>query len=257
MGEPISTASVPASVFAFLNSCFNLAEYAEKIYSVESENGVFVRMILRNRQDLEETECLLSVPSIKARLLSTPQKSIWIRGAVVSTKAALNEIGRWVERVRSEKAGYGNVSFESRVRWVFKDQEKLVSRSMELRTSHQTLCTVLAYLSPLELERPTDVATAQPPIYDEVTFFDELLSTRQRRLKAPTASVGNISAQPPKYDDATFFDELLSPRQRRLKAPTTSVGNINENMVNKGKHSPTTDCNPSRLTFYSTDCQRL
>jgi hypothetical protein len=90
MGEPIST----AAVFAFLNSCFKLAEYAVKIYSVESENGVFVRMILRIRQDLEETERLLSVPSVKARLLSTPQKSTWIRGVVLSNKAALNEIGR-------------------------------------------------------------------------------------------------------------------------------------------------------------------
>lgn len=214
MGEPIST----AAVFAFLNSCFKLAEYAVKIYSVESENGVFVRMILRIRQDLEETERLLSVPSVKARLISTPQKSPWIRGAVLSTKAALNEIGRWVERVRSEKAGYGNVSFESRVRWVFNDQEKMVSRSMELRTSHQTLSTVLAYLSPLELEKPTTVEKAEPP----------------------------------KYDDATFFDELLSPRQRRLKALTASVGNKNENMDNKGKHSPTTECDPSRLTFYIT-----
>lgn len=211
MGEPIST----AAVFAFLNSCFKLAEYAVKIYSVESENGVFVRMILRIRQDLEETERLLSVPSVKARLISTPQKSPWIAGAVVSTKAALNEIGRWVERVRAEKAGFGNVSFETRVRWIFNDQEKLVSRSMELRTCHQTLSTVLAYLGPLELERPTTVATAEPP----------------------------------KYDDATFFDELLSPRQRRLKA-LAALGNINEKMDNKGKNSPTTDCDPSQLTFH-------
>jgi hypothetical protein len=212
MGEPIST----AAAFAFLNSCFKLAEYAVKIYSVESENGVFVRMILRIRQDLEETERLLSVPSVKARLISTPQKSPWIGGAVLSTKAALNEIGRWVERVRAEKAGYGNVSFETRVRWIFNDQEKLISRSMELRTCHQTLSTVLAYLSPLELERPNTSGTAEPP----------------------------------KYDDATFFDELLSPRQRRLKALTASVGNINEKMDNKGKLSPTTGCDPSRLTFY-------
>jgi hypothetical protein len=178
MGEPVST----AAVFAFLNSCFKLAEYAVKLYGVESENGVFVRLIQRIRLDLDETERLLTVPSIKTKLISTPGKLPWIRGAVLSTKASLNEIGRWVERVRAEKAGYGNVSFETRVRWIFNDQEKLVSRSMELRTCHQTLSTVLAFLTPLE--KSAAAATAEPPKYDDVTFFDDLLSPRQKRMKA-------------------------------------------------------------------------
>ena len=178
MGEPVST----AAVFAFLNSCFKLAEYAVKLYGVESENGVFVRLIQRIRLDLEETERLLCVPSVKTKLISAPEKLPWIKGSVLSTKAALNEIGRWVERVRVERQGYGNVSFETRVRWVFNDQEKLVNRSMELRTSHQTLLTVLAYLAPIE--QSTAVTATEPPKYDEVTFFDDLLSPRQKRMRA-------------------------------------------------------------------------
>jgi hypothetical protein len=187
MGEPISA----AGAFAFLNSCFKLAEYAVKLYGVESENGVFVRLIQRVRLDLEETQRLLSVPSVKTKLISTPEKLPWIKGSVLSTKAALNEIGRWVERVRAEKQGFGNVSFETRVRWVFNDQEKLVTRSMELRTSHQTLSTVLAYLTPLE---QSDAAMgADPPKYNDVTFFDDLLSPRQKRMKAQNTGVDGIN----------------------------------------------------------------
>jgi hypothetical protein len=178
MGDPITT----ATAFAFLNSCFKLSEYAVKLYGVESENGVFVRMIQRVRLDLEETERLLSVPSVKEKLISIPGKLPWIKGVVLSTKGALNEIGRWVERVRADKDGYGTVSFENRVRWVFNDQDKLVNRSMELRTSHQTLSTVLAYLAPIE--QSTAVTATEPPKYDEVTFFDDLLSPRQKRMKA-------------------------------------------------------------------------
>ena len=171
-----------AAAFAFLNSCFKLAEYAVKLYGVESENGVFVRLIQRVRLDLEEAERLLSVRSVKQKLFGTPEKLPWIKGSLLSTKAALNEIGKWVERVRAEKQGFGNVSFETRVRWVFNDQDKLTTRSMELRTSHQTLSTVLAYLGPLE--QSTASSTAEPPKYDDVTFFDDLLSPRQKRLKA-------------------------------------------------------------------------
>jgi hypothetical protein len=177
MTDPVSA----TAVFAFLNSAFKLSEYAIKLYGVESENGVFVRTIQRVRLDLEETERLLSVPSIKEKLISIPGKLPWIKGAVLSTKSTLNEIGKWVERVRSEKEGYGTVSFETRVRWVFNDQEKLINRSMELRTSHQTLSTVLTYLIPLE--EVIAASTTGPPAYDDVTFIDNFLSPRQQRRK--------------------------------------------------------------------------
>jgi hypothetical protein len=178
MGDPIST----AAVFAFLNSAFRLSEYAVKLYSVDSENGVFVRMIQRVRLDLEETERLLCSPSVKSKLTATPGKLPWIKGVIMSTKGALNEIGRWVERVRSDKEGYGSISWENRVRWVFNDNEKLVNRKMELSANHQALSIVLAYLAPLE-QAATPV-TAEPPAYQDATFFDGLLSPRQRRTKA-------------------------------------------------------------------------
>jgi hypothetical protein len=178
MGDPISV----GAAFAFLNSAFKLSEFAVKLYGVESENGVFVRMIQRVRLDLEETERLISVPSVKNKLISTPGKLPWIKGKITSTKSALNEIGRWVERVRSDKEGYGSVSWENRVRWVFNDQDKLVNRRMELAACHQTLSTVLAYLTPLELTKaPID---AGPPQYDDATFFDDFLSPRQKKKKA-------------------------------------------------------------------------
>jgi hypothetical protein len=178
MADPVSA----GAAFAFLNSAFKLAEYAVQLYGVESENGVFVRLIQRVRLDLEETERLLCVPSVKKKLISTPGKLPWIKGAITSTKSALNEIGRWVERVRAEKEGYGSVSWENRVRWVFNDHDKLVNRRMELGTSHQALSTALTYLAPLEqTETPLDAA---PPQYDDATYFDDFLSPRQKRRKA-------------------------------------------------------------------------
>jgi hypothetical protein len=178
MGDPVSV----GAAFAFLNTAFKLAEYAVKFCGVESENGVFVRMIQRVRLDLEETERLLCVPSVKKKLISTPGKLPWIKGVINSAKYSLNEIGRWVDRVRADKEGYGSVSWENRVRWIFKDYDKLVTRRMELGTSHQSLMTVLSYLT--QLEQTETLVDEAPPQYDDATFFDGFLSPRQKRRRA-------------------------------------------------------------------------
>ncbi|OCK81386.1 hypothetical protein K432DRAFT_295698 [Lepidopterella palustris CBS 459.81] len=185
--DPISA----GAAFGFINSAFKFSEFAVRLYEVGSENEVFVRLIQRVRKDLEETERVLHVESVKRKLSSTPGKLPWVMSAIHSTKQALDDIGRWVERVRADKEGYGTVSFENRVRWVFNDHEKLVNRSMELATCHQTLSTVLAYLSPLE-EASAAAADAAPPSYDDATHFDDFLSPRQRKRKttAETTKAG-------------------------------------------------------------------
>jgi hypothetical protein len=178
MADPLSV----GVAFASLNSAFKLSEYAVKFYGVGTENGVFVRMIQQVRLDLEETERLIHVPSVRAKLISTPGKLPWIKGAILSAKTALNEIGRWVERVRVDQEGYGSVSWENRVRWVFHDNEKVLNRTLELGTSHQALSNVLVYLAPLE--HPEASVNAAPPQYEDATFWDDFLSPRQKRRKA-------------------------------------------------------------------------
>lgn len=163
-------------------------------------------MIQRIRLDLEETERLVHSPSVKSKLVATPGKLPWIKGVILSTKGALNEIGRWVERVRSDKEGYGSISWENRVRWVFNDNEKLVNRRMELGTCHQALSTVLAYLAPLEKAATT--LTVEPPEYQDATFLDDLLSPRQRRRKAR---------------DFEERDEGTSRETQKTRVPTSAV----------------------------------
>jgi len=177
MGEPVST----AAVFAFLNSCFKFAEYAVKLYGVESENGIFVHLIQQVQLDLEETERLLAVPAVTKKLKSTPEKWRWIRESITRTKASVNEIGKWVEPVRGEQVAYGSVSFRTKVKWIFNDHDKLVTRSAQLRAAHQTLSNVLVFLTPLE-----DSTSQEPeslPTYDDAISLDPLLSRQQRRQK--------------------------------------------------------------------------
>ncbi|CZS93820.1 uncharacterized protein RAG0_03930 [Rhynchosporium agropyri] len=61
--------------------------------------------------DLEETKSLLRVPAIKISLSNNPQKRFLIEHAIHSTKCALNDIGLFVERVRSDQDRDDTVSF--------------------------------------------------------------------------------------------------------------------------------------------------
>jgi hypothetical protein len=173
MCEPISI----GAIFASIGSAFKFADFAIRVAEVGSENEVFVRTIRVVRDDLHEVERLLNADSVRRKLTGMPGKLPWIRGAVLNTKSALNENGRWVERARSEQESTGTIQFETRVRWVFNDHEKLINRKTELMTCHQQLSNVLGYLIRLE-----DIPTiSEPPDYTDTTFFDDILSRHNRK----------------------------------------------------------------------------
>ncbi|KAH8678629.1 hypothetical protein BGZ60DRAFT_525376 [Tricladium varicosporioides] len=222
----------PVTAFAFLNTAFKFSEYAVKLSNVGSENGVFVRLILRVRKDLEEVERLICTPSVKKRLINTPGKLPYIKDVLFSAKSALNDIGRWVERVRADKEGYGSISFENRVRWVFNDHDKLTNRTLELSTNHQSLSNVLQYLMPLERpDSPTIPENAPPPTYDDTTALDEiLLSPRQRReirdKEARERKEKAVSGQQVNTPQASHPQRHLSPfLPEKSPEEVKSVGN--------------------------------
>lgn len=171
-----------AGMFASIGSAFKFADVAVRIAEVGSENAVFVRTIYVVRSDLEEVERLLSLESVQKKITATPGKLPWIKTAIHNTRYALNEIGKWVERARVEQESTGSIKFDTRVRWVFSDHEKLLNRKTELSTCHQQLSNILGYLIGLE------VAPAHPVVqeYEDTTYFDDLLA-RHRRISRPKA----------------------------------------------------------------------
>lgn len=187
--EPIS-ASV---VFASIGSAYKFADLAIRLAEVGSENEVFVRTIHVVREDLNEVSRLLSIESIRGKLASIPGKLPWIRGAVTNTKTALNDIGKAIERVRVEKQATGSVKFETRVRWVFNDHEKILNRTSELTICHQQLSNVLSYLVRLE-----DIpVSAEPPVYHDATYFDDLITRHRRRTFSKSSE--NVAHSQSKY----------------------------------------------------------
>ncbi|KAL5319616.1 hypothetical protein ACEPPN_012671 [Leptodophora sp. 'Broadleaf-Isolate-01'] len=192
------------ALFGAINTAFKFSEFAIELAEVGSENNVFVRTIQRVRLDLDETERLLRVPAIRASLANNPQKLFWIQQAINSTKCALNDIGLFVERVRSDQDRDDTVSFINRVRWVLNDHGKLENRRSELATCHQTLTTVLNTLHPLEMLAsfgPTVASPpmAPPPTYESVSQVSDFTSPynrKKRRMKVLETETKDVKPVP-------------------------------------------------------------
>ena len=184
------------AIFGAINTAFKFSEFVIALNEVGTENHVFVRTIQRVREDLEETERLLCLPVIRSNLLSNPEKSLWIKKAIYSTKCALNDIGLYVERVRSEHDRDGDISFKNRVRWVLNDHGKLENRRSELTACHQTLTTVLNSLHHIEMiagfAAPAPPSDPPPPTYGAALAFEDFKSPYQRKKnkgKTPLVAV--------------------------------------------------------------------
>lgn len=176
--DPIS-ASV---MFTGISSAFQFADIAFRIAEVGSENEVFVRTIHVVRDDLNEVERLLSVKSIETKLARIPEKLPWIRGTITNTKTALNHIGKAVERARAEQQATGSIRFETRVRWILNDHEKILNRTNELSTCHRQLSSVLSYLLRLE-----DVTFSMESLaVQDDTYFDDIISRHRRSVLKPS-----------------------------------------------------------------------
>lgn len=188
--------SAASTIFSGISAAFKFADFAIRLAEVGSENEVFVRTIQVVRNDLHEVERLLQVKVVQQKLISVPAKFSWIRSAITSTKKALHEIGKWVERARVDQEAIGSVKFETRVRWVFNDHEKLLNRKTELFICHQQLSNVLSFLVPLE-KIP---ATSEPPTYHDVVRFEDLLSPHSlRQAKSYTSISQRRSADEYRY----------------------------------------------------------
>jgi hypothetical protein len=203
-----------SAIFGGINTAFKFSEFAIALKDVGKENAVFARTIQRVKDDLEETERLLYLPEVKSALARYPGKIAWINKAISSVKVALNDIGLYVERARSDKDRDGSVSFENRVRWVLKDHEKLKNRAVELNTCHISLSSVLEELHRLEhlgavtsgpSESSLSLSQEAPPTYETAVEDTDFQGPFARRKKTRKKGIGESS-----YDVKSADKQIVS-----------------------------------------------
>jgi hypothetical protein len=104
--------------FAAINTCFKLIDFCMKIKDVSIENQVFLRLIQRVRNDLEEAFRLMRVPAVQGHFHADPGKQAHIEDCILSVKKALESIGKFVESVRLDQERNGTIGMLNRVEWV-------------------------------------------------------------------------------------------------------------------------------------------
>ncbi|KAG4411344.1 hypothetical protein IFR04_015530 [Cadophora malorum] len=238
------------AIFGAINTAFKFSEFAIELAEVGSENNVFVRTIQRVRLDLNEAERLLRVPAIRASLENNPQKSFWIQQAIHSTKSALNDIGLFVERVRSDQDRDETVSFINRVRWVLNDHGKLENRRSELATCHQSLATVLSTLHPVEMLASFSPTVASPvmpppPTYESVSQVSDFTSPynrKKRRMKVVEPEVKEVNeilepvADPAPQEIPQVIERsaVVPPPSEILNVPETARSVVQRSLTSSG-----------------------
>ncbi|PSN59082.1 hypothetical protein BS50DRAFT_287606 [Corynespora cassiicola Philippines] len=229
--EPVS------SVCAGINTLFRFGEYALRLMEVDDETGVFIRMIDVVRDDLRESERLLSLKHIYARLIKNPPKLAWVKKSLDNTKFSLSDIGKWVERARVEKETK-RIEFKTRVLWVVKDHEKVTTRTKQLLVCHQQLSSVLTCLASLEhaedeshmedalrsppsdlYELPISPPFITPPAYEAVV-------SSSKRETGPSLTFND--APLPYPDDSLFNKTAISMPLALLKLGSRTTAKVHE-----------------------------
>jgi hypothetical protein len=222
-----------AQVFGAINSLIKACELAFKLSEVSEESAVFLRTILRVRDDITETERLLSCLQVKAHLERLPEKRKWIKDTIVDTKKSMNEIGKYVERARNEKDREGTISLTTRWQWVLSAHDKLDNRREELSACHRSLGNILNFLIPLEGDRsPASISSSDepPPAYNSgsSTYFanPQMWRKMRRRYLSSEGEIKLTSMHIALYtiDLTNRLLDLSNPSQISILSSQTSPG---------------------------------
>lgn len=237
--------------FSAINTVIKACELVYKIAEVSGESAVFVRSILRVRDDLQETERLLYCPSVKAHLASVPEKEEWIKKIILDAKESLNEIGIYIERARADKERDGTVSLATRWAWVMSDHDKLKNRREGMNTCHTSLGNVLTYLVPLETRAPLaqsmGVSTADdlpPPSYDDTEVFLNPRMLRKQRNRPQSEQY--------KFMEATTNDKKSTETITDYKTTATNTTFSQTPTTNTATYTRPTITEPQRETLHNS-----
>ncbi|KAE9968023.1 hypothetical protein EG328_007816 [Venturia inaequalis] len=189
--------------FTAINTTFKFVEFCYAIGDVPEESLVFIRLIQRVRDDLDECLRLLTLLAIRNHLECDPDQKRYISGTIQDTKSALSGIGKYVEGVRTEEERNGEISLRTRFEWILRHQCKLQSRQVGLDTCHKSL---LQAMSRLILFMHTAAPTGGPA---GLSSHKEAINDKGGLTNATRTDAKSMS-----HDELTDF---LTTRNRRTR----------------------------------------
>ncbi|KAF2106557.1 hypothetical protein BDV96DRAFT_654562 [Lophiotrema nucula] len=140
-----------SNAFMSLSTVFNFVDFVSSLGKVSDENAVFVNLIQRVQQDLDEALRLLSNPVVEDYYDSFPDRWNWIEHVLADAQKALNEVGVYVENVGVSGDDGGTVKMRQKFDWVLTHHQKLLSREHALTICHQSLMVAISNMREVEM----------------------------------------------------------------------------------------------------------
>lgn len=223
------------AIFSAINAAFNFAIVISQLQDVPEEARRFSSLINRVRLDYNESIRLLGHPIVEKRLASDDLERSYIHGTITSTKHALADIGRFVEKIRvQDNGGSGGVSYGRRCEWLWRYRSKVDSSERLLDTAHKSLMgamqRMVMWIGPGPSLAPTVVLT---PVSNMLGFNNP--------ADAALTSPSMVSLPPPYQEEARMRDDnelddgLVTARRRLTKYDGSrrerSKSNVSINVV--------------------------
>ncbi|KAK0511048.1 hypothetical protein JMJ35_006600 [Cladonia borealis] len=162
----ITTASLTVA-----NGVFSLAQNFWKLYGVEDDLKICLRLLGYITQDLQEARKLRNC---KFQRLSSTDLKARVERAINDLEIAYNEISGSIEAIRVEKAIKDKISIAKRFVWVFKGKENFLAHQWAITVAHNRVRQEITSMQALP---DVPLETMAPPAYEDVV----LRSPSQRR----------------------------------------------------------------------------
>jgi hypothetical protein len=154
-----------ATVFSSLAIAFDYADFVSSSSKASSEAGSFAILVHRLRQDINEASRLYLSPAVKNFLEDWPDRKSWIDAIIFDVRRALNDIGNYVDTVRTIGDDGGASGMRRRFEWAMGHHKKLSPKQQLLTTCHQSLMTAIHIMQTVELCGVSG-ARWEDPIYE-------------------------------------------------------------------------------------------
>ncbi|KAL1593704.1 hypothetical protein SLS60_010436 [Paraconiothyrium brasiliense] len=188
-------------VFSSLPTVFDFADWVSTQARVSTDNGVFIDLLRRVRQDVTEASRLYTSQAVTEYLDSWPDKKLYIDKILYDIEKALNDIGQFLETVHVTGDDGGTVGLRRKFQWGHSHQKKLGSKQQLLATCHQSLMPAVQLMQAVEMKAtfdPIHEIPEQPWVEGAASNVINSPNYKQKSsLNRMTSSVPSITVSEP------------------------------------------------------------
>ncbi|OCK79535.1 hypothetical protein K432DRAFT_64391 [Lepidopterella palustris CBS 459.81] len=138
-------------VFSAIATVVRFVDFVSSLKEVSSENRIFISLIQRVREDIDEASRLRRCPAVTTHFIAYPSKKSWVDNAILDVQRALNEIGLYVESAMVDDNAHGGIKMKQRFEWVLSHHQKLITREISLSTYHQSVMGAINAMQAIEM----------------------------------------------------------------------------------------------------------